>query len=69
MLWLRTVLFTILVPGVELVLVPLVEIAPRFVYPVLHKEIEELLDSTDDISWINRWNPNGAHHETLIINS
>lgn len=53
----------------KFVLVPLVEIAPRFVHPVLHKEIEELLDSTDDISWINRWNPNGAHHETLIINS
>ena len=52
----------------KFVLVPLAEIAPRFVHPVLHKEIEELLSSTDDISWINRWNPNGAHHETVVIN-
>lgn len=52
----------------KFVLVPLAEIAPRFVHPVLRKEIEELLVSTEDISWINRWNPNGAHHETVIIN-
>jgi 2-amino-4-hydroxy-6-hydroxymethyldihydropteridine diphosphokinase len=52
----------------KFVLVPLAEIAPRFVHPVLKKDIQELADSTDDLSWINRWNPNGAHHETVTIN-
>ena len=52
----------------KFVLAPLAEIAPRFVHPTLHRNIQELLDGTEDISWINRWNPNGAHHETLIIN-
>jgi 2-amino-4-hydroxy-6-hydroxymethyldihydropteridine diphosphokinase len=52
----------------KFVLVPLAEIAPHFVHPVLRKEIQELLNETDDISWVNRWNPNSHHHESALIN-
>ena len=51
------------------VLVPLAEVAPQFVHPVMHKEIRQLLAECDDISYVERWNPNGAHHESLILNS
>jgi 2-amino-4-hydroxy-6-hydroxymethyldihydropteridine diphosphokinase len=51
------------------VLIPLAEIAPQFHHPVLHKDISQLLDESDDLSYVSRWNPNGAHHETLILNS
>jgi len=27
------------------------------------------LAECDDISYVERWNPNGAHHESLILNS
>ena len=44
----------------KFVLVPLSELAPHFVHPILHKEIQQLLNETDDISYVSRWNPNGA---------
>jgi 2-amino-4-hydroxy-6-hydroxymethyldihydropteridine diphosphokinase len=48
------------------VLVPLAEIAPGFMHPVLHQEVRELLSSTSDESRVVRWNPaNGSamiHH-------
>ena len=53
----------------KFVLVPLAEVAPQFVHPVMHKEIRQLLAECDDISYVERWNPNGAHHESLILNS
>jgi 2-amino-4-hydroxy-6-hydroxymethyldihydropteridine diphosphokinase len=53
----------------KFVLVPLSELAPHFVHPILHKEIQQLLNETDDISYVSRWNPNGAHHESLTLNS
>jgi 2-amino-4-hydroxy-6-hydroxymethyldihydropteridine diphosphokinase len=53
----------------KFVLVPLNEIAPQLVHPTLHKEIRQLLDDCDDISYVERWNPNSAHHESLILNS
>jgi len=40
------------------VLVPLAEIAPRFIHPVLQKDIKTLLAETDDASLVTRWNPN-----------
>ena len=39
------------------VLIPMAEIAPHFVHPGLHKEIRDLLNSTDDTSQVARWNP------------
>ena len=53
----------------KFVLVPLAEIAPQFVHPTLHKEIRELLHSSDDMSFVNRWNPNNSHREPTLTNS
>jgi 2-amino-4-hydroxy-6-hydroxymethyldihydropteridine diphosphokinase len=39
------------------VLVPMAEIAPNFVHPVLLREIRDLLAETDDQSCVARWNP------------
>jgi 2-amino-4-hydroxy-6-hydroxymethyldihydropteridine diphosphokinase len=39
------------------VLVPLAEIAPGFVHPVLHKDIRTLLAESPDHSHVSRWNP------------
>jgi 2-amino-4-hydroxy-6-hydroxymethyldihydropteridine diphosphokinase len=39
------------------VLVPLAEIAPNFVHPVLRKEVRELLAECEDESTVARWNP------------
>ena len=44
----------------KFVLVPLNEIAPDFVHPVLGKQVAELLAETEDLSEVKRWNPN-AH--------
>jgi 2-amino-4-hydroxy-6-hydroxymethyldihydropteridine diphosphokinase len=52
----------------KFVLVPLAEIAPQFIHPVLHKDIQELLRESDDISYVSRWNPNGAEQESLVLN-
>jgi len=53
----------------KFVLAPMVEIAPRFVHPRIHKTVEELLAQSTDESFVSRWNPNGAHHETLVLNT
>ncbi len=40
------------------VLVPLAEIAPHLVHPVLNATIQEILETVDDDSEVRRWNPN-----------
>ena len=45
------------------VLVPMTEIAPTFVHPILQKDIKTLLAESTDTSSVTRWNPtttNGA---------
>ena len=39
------------------VLVPMCEIAPAFVHPILHKDIKTLLSESSDKSSVIRWNP------------
>ena len=53
----------------KFVLVPLAEIAPNLVHPIFHKDIQQLLGECDDISYLSRWNPNGTHLESLVLNS
>ena len=46
------------------VLVPMSEIAPTFVHPILQKDIKTLLAESTDTSFVARWNPcsvNGSH--------
>ena len=40
------------------VLVPLLEIAPQLVHPVLQKTVKELAAECGDFSIVKRWNPN-----------
>lgn len=39
------------------VLVPLTELCPHLIHPVLNKPIIEILESLDDTSEVNRWTP------------
>jgi len=68
----RTEFLTLPHPRIQhrkFVLVPMDEIAPHFIHPVLRKEIQELLSKTEDISWVTRWNPNSAQQEPVLVNS
>lgn len=40
------------------VLVPMAELAPHFVHPVVNKTIGALLEEVEDDSSVTRWNPN-----------
>lgn len=53
----------------KFVLCPLSEIAPNFVHPVLQKEIAEILSLVDDVTEVNRWNPNSSVPDQLAANS
>ncbi len=43
----------------KFVLVPMNEIAPHFVHPILRKEVRTLLHDCEDVSSVVRWNPTG----------
>ncbi|MGI8640844.1 MAG: 2-amino-4-hydroxy-6-hydroxymethyldihydropteridine diphosphokinase [Pyrinomonadaceae bacterium] len=40
------------------VLVPLAELAPHLIHPVINKTVQELLQKIEDDSEVKRWNPN-----------
>lgn len=45
----------------KFVLAPLNEIAPNFVHPTLHKEVQQLLETVHDDTHVERWNPSAEH--------
>lgn len=51
------------------VLVPMAEIAPGFVHPVLHRDVKTLLDVCPDNSAVTRWDPNAVTRRHLSSNS
>ncbi|HLA10910.1 MAG TPA: 2-amino-4-hydroxy-6-hydroxymethyldihydropteridine diphosphokinase [Pyrinomonadaceae bacterium] len=44
-------------PFRRFVLVPLAELSPQLLHPVLHKTVAELLEETSDRSAVHRWTP------------
>lgn len=42
------------------VLIPMVEIAPKFAHPIFRKTMVSLLDECPDHSLVTRWHPNGS---------
>ena len=46
------------------VLCPMNEIAPHVVHPILNKDIQEILQTVDDDSEVNRWHPNKLKTES-----
>lgn len=47
------------------VLLPMAEIAPNFVHPILHKDIKTLLGESRDRSKVVRWNPVSSNGSSL----
>ena len=41
----------------KFVLVPLAELAPHFIHPILNKTVQEILRTCEDDSAVKRWNP------------
>ncbi len=52
----------------KFVLVPLAELAPHFVHPILNKSVQELLYTVEDSSEVTRWTPKSAirHQQSEI---
>lgn len=52
----------------KFVLVPMDEVAPNFVHPVLEQSIHEILGELDDPKEVKRWRPNSAPDLVLSRN-
>jgi 2-amino-4-hydroxy-6-hydroxymethyldihydropteridine diphosphokinase len=50
----------------KFVLVPLAEIAPAFIHPILETNIADILANVEDTSDVHRWDPN-AESEQLAV--
>jgi len=50
------------------VLVPMAEIAPNYVHPIIHKDMKSLLSETADRSSVVRWDPMNAHPRPHALN-
>jgi 2-amino-4-hydroxy-6-hydroxymethyldihydropteridine diphosphokinase len=50
----------------KFVLVPLAEIAPNFVHPILKREIADILAGVDDTSDVRRWDPNANGEQAAV---
>jgi 2-amino-4-hydroxy-6-hydroxymethyldihydropteridine diphosphokinase len=46
----------------KFVLIPLAEIAPAVVHPLLHKDVRTLLTECEDTGRVARWDPLDRHH-------
>ncbi len=53
----------------KFVLVPLAELAPHLIHPVVNKSIEALLQEVEDLSNVRRWDPNSDAVENESIHS
>lgn len=53
----------------KFVLVPLAEVAPKFVHPILQKDVKTLLSETEDTSAVTRWYPSGGPAEVEAVPS
>jgi 2-amino-4-hydroxy-6-hydroxymethyldihydropteridine diphosphokinase len=53
----------------KFVLVPLAEIAPNFIHPILKREIADILVECEDTSDVKRWDPTARLPNELAANS
>lgn len=51
------------------VLVPMAELAPHYIHPILNKSVETMLKEVDDLSVVRRWDPNADVSEADLIHS
>lgn len=53
----------------KFVLVPLAELAPHLIHPLLNKSVETILSEIEDLSTVRRWDPNEDLEEPEPIHS
>lgn len=53
----------------KFVLVPLAELAPHLIHPIINKSVETLLSEVEDLSTVRRWDPNEDIEESEPIHS